>query len=178
MNFGLGVGTTYSGTAGSWASANYVTATGSTSVVGTSGATFYITGVQLESGSYATPFERRLYNMELMMCQRYYAKSFLQGTVPSSNVGTTAGALIYSTQAASTQYVTAQTNLLVTLRTAPTITTYNPFSTGSGWSASGSGSYTASVYSYGDSSIALRNDTVVSSAGANMSIHWTATAEL
>lgn len=174
---GLGMGSTSSGSAGTWASANYQSSTGATSVVGTSGATFYITGVQLESGSYATPFERRLFNMELLMCQRYYAKSFLQGTAPASNVGTTAGALIYSTQAASTQYVTAQTNLPITLRTAPTITTYNPFSTGSGWSASGTGSYTASVYSYGDSSIALRNDTVVSSSGANMSIHWTASAE-
>jgi hypothetical protein len=74
VNFGLGVGSTYSGTAGSWASANYLSATGATSVVGTSGATFYITGVQLEQNTSATPFERRLYNQELANCQRYYYK--------------------------------------------------------------------------------------------------------
>jgi hypothetical protein len=68
---GLGVGTTYSGTAGSWSGGNYVSATGATSVVGTNGATFYITGVQLEKGSTATSFDYRPYGTELMLCQRY-----------------------------------------------------------------------------------------------------------
>jgi hypothetical protein len=70
--FGLGVGTTRSGTAGAWAAATYYSATGAVSVVGTSGATFYITGVQLEKGSTATPFEQRLYGTELQLAQRYY----------------------------------------------------------------------------------------------------------
>lgn len=68
----LGTGSTYSGTAGSWAGGNLWSATGATSVVGTSGATFYITGVQLEVGSVATEFERRPYGTELALCQRYY----------------------------------------------------------------------------------------------------------
>ena len=71
--YGLGVGATYSGTAGAWAGASYQSATGATSVVGTSGATFYITGVQLEAGSVATPFERRPYGTELALCQRYFS---------------------------------------------------------------------------------------------------------
>ena len=70
--FGLGVGSTNSGTAGAWAAANYRSATGAVSVVGTSGATFYITGVQLEVGSSATGFEYRMYSTELVNCQRYY----------------------------------------------------------------------------------------------------------
>ena len=69
--FGFGVGTTYSGTAGAWAGAAYYSATGATSVVGTNGATFYLTGVQLEKGSVATPFEFRNYSTELQYCQRY-----------------------------------------------------------------------------------------------------------
>jgi len=72
ISFGLGVGSTYSGTASAWAGANYISATGATSVVGTSGATFYITGVQLEAGTTASPFEYRLYGTELALCQRYY----------------------------------------------------------------------------------------------------------
>ena len=75
LTFGLGSGASFSGTAGAWAGANYQTATGATSVVGTSGATFYITGVQLEVGSVATSFERRSYGQELQLAQRYYYKS-------------------------------------------------------------------------------------------------------
>jgi len=71
INFSLGTGATYNGTAGSWAGAYYLSATGATSVVGTNGATFYITGVQLEVGSSATGFEYRQYGQELALCQRY-----------------------------------------------------------------------------------------------------------
>jgi hypothetical protein len=72
IDLGLGVGTTYSGTAGAWAAGNFISATGATSVVGTNGATFYITGVQLEKGSTATSFDYRPYGTELALCQRYY----------------------------------------------------------------------------------------------------------
>jgi hypothetical protein len=72
INFGLGVGSTYSGTAGAWAAAGYISATGATPVIGTLNATFYITGVQLEKGSTATSFDFRDYGSELAMCQRYY----------------------------------------------------------------------------------------------------------
>jgi len=74
VTWGLGVGTTYSGTAGSWSSSNFNSATGAVSVVGTSSATFYITGVQLEKGSTATSFDYRPYGTELALCQRYYTK--------------------------------------------------------------------------------------------------------
>jgi hypothetical protein len=74
LAFGLGVGTTLSGTAGAWVAANLTSSTGATSVVGTNGATWYVTGVQLEIGTTATPFERRLYNQELANCQRYFIK--------------------------------------------------------------------------------------------------------
>ena len=72
VNFSVGTGSANSGTAGAWQANGMVSSTGATSVVGTNGATFYITGVQLEQNTSATPFERRLYNQELANCQRYF----------------------------------------------------------------------------------------------------------
>ena len=83
----LGAGSGQSGTAGSWAGAQYLSATGATSVVGTSGATFYITGVQLEVGSSATGFEYRQYQQELALCQRYALPVF--GSFTGFSNGTT-----------------------------------------------------------------------------------------
>ena len=100
VQFGLGIGSTFSGTAGAWASANYVSATGATSVVGTNGATFYITGVQFEVGDTATSFDYRPYGQELALCQRYYE---------TSNA-------LYTTSSVPTMVA-----FKVTKRTAPTI---------------------------------------------------------
>jgi len=81
LHFSVGSGATYSGTAGAWSGSQLYSVTGATSVVGTSGATFYVTGVQLEVGTVATPFERQLYNAQLAQCQRYYWK-----ITPGNNV--------------------------------------------------------------------------------------------
>jgi len=85
--FGLGVGTTYSGTAGAWSGSSLFSATGAVSVVGTSGATFYITGVQLERGSNATSFEFRDYGRELQMCQRYYEVQLFNSAIQNIQSG-------------------------------------------------------------------------------------------
>jgi hypothetical protein len=71
-SLGTGSGTYGGATSGVWNAGLKVAVTGSTSVVGTNGATFYITGVQLEVGSVATPFEREIYSTTLAKCQRYY----------------------------------------------------------------------------------------------------------
>ena len=110
LGFGLGAGSTYSGTAGSWAATNYVSATGATSVVGTSGATFYITGVQLEVGSSATGFEYRQYGQELALCQRY--------CVVKTTTDQQTGAGLWT----SSTNVISNMALPVTMRTAPSLT--------------------------------------------------------
>ena len=97
---GLGVGTTLSGTAGAWSNNTYYqSATGAVSVVGTNGATFYITGVQLEVGTTATPFEFRDYGRELIMCQRYFEKVNVgvnsAFTIVSNQFGSGSGLQIY-----------------------------------------------------------------------------------
>jgi hypothetical protein len=86
INFSLGTGADYSGTAGSWSGNAYYSATGATSVVGTNGATFYITGVQLEVGSTATSFDYRPYGTELSLCERYCCRygDGLTGIAPNT----------------------------------------------------------------------------------------------
>ena len=87
VNFNLGTGSTYgSATNGSWTNDNtQFTPSGATSVVGTNGATFYITGVQLEKGSTATSFDYRPYGTELALCQRYYETAF-EGLAAATDV--------------------------------------------------------------------------------------------
>jgi len=71
LRFSLGSGSDAAFTANSWNSSNGWSATGATNLLATSGATFYITGVQLEKGSTATSFDYRPYGTELALCQRY-----------------------------------------------------------------------------------------------------------
>jgi hypothetical protein len=75
--WGLGVGSTNSGTAGEWAAADYNSATGATTAfLTTLNATWYLTGVQLEEGSTATDFEHKSFSQEFTACSRYFQKSY------------------------------------------------------------------------------------------------------
>jgi hypothetical protein len=72
LRFAFGIGTnSQNGTAGVWSS-NYWAPGATTSFVGTNGATWYMTGAQIETGSTATSFDYRDYGTELQLCQRYY----------------------------------------------------------------------------------------------------------
>jgi hypothetical protein len=91
----LGSGSNRAITGGSWSGTYGVKTSDSTNLIATNGATFYITGVQLEQNTTATPFERRLYGQELANCQRYYWRS-----VPISiDQGITSGIIESSTSA-------------------------------------------------------------------------------
>jgi hypothetical protein len=70
--FDLGSGSTFRAPANAWAAGNFVGVTGAVSVVATNGATFYVTGVKLEIGSVATPFNRQSLAKSMADCQRYY----------------------------------------------------------------------------------------------------------
>jgi hypothetical protein len=152
LRFGLGAGSTRSATAGSWQAGNFNSATGAVSVVGTNGATFYITGVQLEVGSTATPFERRLYNQELANCQRYLPAFGGNGT-GGEYMGysyTTNGSVIFFP-------------FPVLTRTAPTsMTTTGTFL---GYNASNSSSSATLGFNTGDSLCASVIGTFTSTSG-------------
>lgn len=110
LSFGLGVGSSFSGTAGAWGAGDLFSATGAQYLISTNGATWYVTGVQLEKGSTATSFDYRPYGTELALCQRYYYKIFPQDTSSFLAIG----------------YVNSSTTALlhgfypVTMRIAPT----------------------------------------------------------
>ena len=120
--FDLGSGSNSETTAGAWTAGEYRRVSGAVDVVATTGATWYITGVQLEVGdlSTATPFEHRSYGDELARCQRYYRKF---GTVNSDG-----DYLLLS-------YLTGNTNRIgkpvfdIAMRASPTVTYYH-YSTG------------------------------------------------
>jgi len=109
VNFSLGANSASLGTAGSWGSTLFYGPTGQTNVISTSGATFYITGVQLEVGTSATGFEYVDYTTQLAMCQRYY--EVIKTTLYS----------VYGMYAASSYFVTPQFKFSVTKRATPSV---------------------------------------------------------
>jgi hypothetical protein len=127
----LGVSTAYSGTAGQMnTGGNYFGVTGTTKLAATTGATFYITGVQLEKGSTATSFDYRPYGTELALCQRYFCKSFNIATAPANNLGSPyIGTALNNIQSGS---YGQGIYFPVSMRSTPTMTAYNPLSATAG----------------------------------------------
>jgi hypothetical protein len=122
VRFNLGSGANFLAAPGVWGATNAVGATGAVSLVATASATFNYTGVQLEPGTVATPFERRLYGTELALCQRYYQR-YVAGS---------AGIAAVYVQG----YNTAGAYLIQTLTFPPMRTTPTASVVGAAWSLS------------------------------------------
>ena len=120
----LGSGSDYNQTGGSWSGTNDWKTSNQVNWVGNTGATFYLTGVQLEKGSTATDFEYVDYGRQLQMCQRYYCKSFSTNTVPADGaagaINTTCGP--YN---ATSAYVSGIISYPVVMRVNPSVVFYS-----------------------------------------------------
>jgi hypothetical protein len=109
LNFSLGAGSTLLASAGSWGSSAKEGVTGQTNVIATNSATFYVTGVQLEANTTATPFEHLQYTTQLQLCQRYYTKLTATNAYSTFGFGT----------AATNARMTTQYHFPTTMRAAP-----------------------------------------------------------
>jgi hypothetical protein len=153
VRFTLATGTTFQTTANAWAAGNFnATANQVNWMSSSSSRTFRITGVQLEPGSVATPFERRSYGQELASCQRYY------------EVGTS-GSFGYATAGTG---VGAHVSYAATKRSVPTIVT-TPFSY---TNASGSNVVNSTIYGF------IPYGTTSANGGVIVYNNWTSSAEL
>ena len=138
--FMIAAGSSLLTTANAWASGNYAGATGATNLVATNGATIYLTGVQLEVGDTATPFEHRSYGQELALCQRYYWNNF--GSQPASTVkagNSPDNRCTIATLYNGVELQCAPISFNNTMRTSPSIIYYKPahISTSGRWGVYG-----------------------------------------
>ena len=175
--FGLGAGSNQ--TAGSndtWVNGGVLGASGATPVVATNGATFYITGVQLEAGDTATPFEHRSYGQELALCQRYYEKSFDTGAAPGTSGN--GAQLAYCPGNINRVYGTIVCR--VTKRAAATYTIYSTSgATGQMRDASaGVDIATTLTTTAGENGVGIASTAGISAVTNQIQFHYTASAEL
>jgi hypothetical protein len=180
FDFDLGTQASSRGsTINAWHTSSYVQGpTSGADLLSTVNATWQITGVQLEKGSTATDFEYVDYSRQLQMCQRYFEKSYSQGTAPATN--TSAGTYNFSGSSEGNGNVIVPIQYS-TKRTEPTLTGYLATGTSGSWNyekngASGTGSITFDRTSDRES----RAYIVV---GTNWAVgyvygHWIASAEL
>ena len=152
LRFGLGSGTGFEGTVGAWQTGSKFSSSGAVSIIGTLNATWQITGVQLEVGSVATPFERRPHGLELQLCQRYYYRLISTERCPVCTCGAYVSTIAFGV-----------VNFPVSMRTAPDIdqsSTANQFYvTGN----AASGAFNSFAYNErGPDSITLYNNESVS----------------
>ena len=186
VGFSLGTGSTVSGTAGAWAGATYFGATGATSVVSTNAATFYITGVQLEKAPQATSFDYRDFGRELILCQRYFERSYDYGQNTYSGEimkGIASFGSPHVSTGASTNAMNAFMKLfLVPKRTQPTMTGYSLTDGVVGkWRRYYTGVSPADDQNVTFNQISTTGAEVSIAAGGNCNVvlgHWIANAEL
>ena len=179
--FSYGVGSSYqTGTNNTWNN-NVAYPTGIVNPVSAANGAFYLTGVQLEKGTQATSFDFRHYTTELQLCQRYYQKTYEQGTVPASASATNMTTIPVDGNASTNLNFIS---LFVPMRIAPSVSMWdaagnsNAFSSYRGsWANNTTSSIQPSGY-LSTTSWAVAYTGTPFSTGRPFSFHWIASAEL
>ncbi len=152
VNWALMCGTSFQTTANAWQTGDFLGTANQVNVLDSFGNIFAVTGVQLEVGTEATPFEQRPIGLETALCQRYYQTTNMNLRVPQSDTG----------------IIRANTFLFpVSMRAAPTVIVGPP---ASAWDTGPA--ITPSTYGFELSGM------VVSSANGQRVAGYTAVAEL
>ncbi len=162
IHFVLSCGTTFQTTAGSWQSGNYIATSNQVNVTDSTANDFFLTGVQLEIGPVATPYERRPIGTELALCQRYYESS--AGGVSF------ASAILFNGRVVTGVNYSARLRFSVAKRATPTVTLTNEFAAGFTATPNVNGT---DLYAFQEQ----RQANATTDLGV-FSSHWTASAEL
>jgi hypothetical protein len=180
--FGLGAGSNFtSGTLQtSWASATTANRfVGQVNVASATNNYWQVTGIQLEVGATATPFEFKTFAQSLIECQRYYQKSYAQGTNPGTALDY-AGLVIWSSITTGAYGSAIPIYLKTTMRATPTVTIYNPETgaTGSIRGLSAGTNFAGTAEYIGQNSFAIYATATQSPAGYLIGAHYVAVIEL
>jgi hypothetical protein len=179
----LNSGATYTSGTNQTTWSTYSAADSNPANLGVGGATsdyFQITGVQLEVGSVATPFERRPFGAELMLCQRYYEKSYSINVAPGTNTSLGSAWIMGSSNGGAD--IGCFVKFSVPKRAAPTMSFWTNAGSSGNWSyerSGASGTVTATATAIGESSVLIEaNDIGANYTSALAFGHWAASAEL
>lgn len=179
VNWGLGnsTGNFSTSTLNQWIADNATGATTAVDWIETTGAKWYLTGVQLEVGENATPFENRMYGTELALCMRYYQKSYDDGVSPGT--ASTSGQVNHNFLNLG-NYGNITESFTVPMRATPTMTVYDGTSGSSGtiryWDGSSEVTRTSNFTLSASPKQWNMADTVFNHT--NIIFQWTASAEL
>jgi hypothetical protein len=172
----LSAGTDFqTATPNAWTATNDITTASQTNWMATIANTFQLTAIQIEAGSKATPFQiaTGTFTTELAACQRYFAKSYLQGDAPAT--ATSTNSVVFICPTASTGSMHQNVRYPVTMRTTPTLTLYDQLGA-SGKVYKGANGKTSDVFYTGDAGFA--GGTADATSTTLMVFHYIASAEL
>ena len=184
IQFVLSAGPNYQGTVStSWGS--YVDArwgNGQTAqMMNVNGSTWAITGLQVEVGDTATEFEHRSFDEELILCQRYYQKSYVYETAPGTATQHGSWSTGGHQGGTSTAYVEGVINFERLMRTTPTVTLYDHDGNSNKCARLSTGVARYQNQSISTSQLNARGVTMYSTTGTAAGIvqgHYTVSAEL